>query len=150
MLSEVSVHHDGVGLFEPSGSQHGGQEAERENVLAGFFLALWTEPPACGTMQPTFQLRKPLPWRSPVSAGGSPPVPSCLSPRRNTGSTSLPRVTTTPLEASRSTLLRLPPSCHFSWGSWSLSPWRTWSLSSWYTRYGGESIASPLEGRQPG
>lgn len=50
MLSEVSVRHDGVDLFEPSGSQHGGQEAERLNVLAGFFLpALLTEPPACGT-----------------------------------------------------------------------------------------------------
>lgn len=50
MLSEVSVCHDGVGLFEPSSSQHGGQEAERQNVLAGFFLlALLTEPPACGT-----------------------------------------------------------------------------------------------------
>lgn len=50
MLSEVSVRHDGVGLCEPSSSQHGGQEAERQTVLAGFFLlALLTEPPACGT-----------------------------------------------------------------------------------------------------
>lgn len=37
-LSEVSVHHDGVGVLQPSGSQHGGQVADRENVRAGFFL----------------------------------------------------------------------------------------------------------------